>query len=52
MYSKRFAGSILALSAGKALAGGVQWAGVNVAGMDFGCDTTVGAFLLCLLSGA
>ena len=50
MYTKLSAGSILALSAGKALAGGVQWAGVNMAGMDFGCDTTVGHLYTILFS--
>ena len=41
MYSRAIAGSILALGAGNALAGGVSWAGLNIAGMDFGCTTDV-----------
>ena len=41
MYSRAVAGSILALGAGNALAGGVSWAGLNIAGMDFGCTTDV-----------
>ena len=41
MYSSSLAGSIIALSVGRTVAAGVAWAGVNVAGFDFGCDTTV-----------
>lgn len=39
MLSKYLAGSILALNVANTLAGGVQFAGVNIAGFDFGCAT-------------
>lgn len=41
MFLKLLAGSILALSIASALAAGVQFAGVNIAGFDFGCGTDV-----------
>ena len=41
MFAKLLAGSTIALSLGNALASGVAWGGVNIAGFDFGCDTTV-----------
>ena len=41
MFSKLLAGSTVALSVSNALAAGVAWGGVNIAGFDFGCDTTV-----------
>jgi hypothetical protein len=40
MFSKLLATSTVALSLGRALAG-VQFAGVNIAGFDFGCGTDV-----------
>lgn len=40
MFSKILAGTTVALSVGKAVAG-VSWAGVNIAGFDFGCGTDV-----------
>ncbi len=41
MFSKLLAGSTIALSLGHALAAGVAWGGVNIAGFDFGCVTDV-----------
>ncbi len=41
MFSKLFAGSIVALNIAGTLAAGVQFAGVNIAGFDFGCGTDV-----------
>ena len=41
MFSKYLAGSILALNVANTLAAGVQFAGVNIAGFDFGCITDV-----------
>lgn len=38
MLSNFVAGSVVALSVGRTLAAGVAWAGVNIAGFDFGCD--------------
>ncbi|KAL8831124.1 MAG: hypothetical protein Q9191_001050, partial [Dirinaria sp. TL-2023a] len=38
MLSNFLAGSVVALSVGRTLAAGVAWAGVNIAGFDFGCD--------------
>lgn len=40
MRSAFRAGTIWALSVGYALAG-VQYGGVNIAGFDFGCETSV-----------
>ena len=40
-----FAISVLALCLPQALAAGVKYAGVNIAGFDFGCSTDVGADL-------
>ena len=37
-----FASSVLALGIPQALAAGVKYAGVNIAGFDFGCSTDVG----------
>lgn len=39
--SKLFAGSIAAFSAARTVAAGVKFAGVNIAGFDFGCGTDV-----------
>ena len=41
MLSKYLAGSMLALNVANTLAAGVQFAGVNIAGFDFGCTTDV-----------
>ena len=41
MLSSLLTGTILALSVGRTLAAGVAWAGVNIAGFDFGCDINV-----------
>lgn len=41
MLSNFLVGSILAISVGRTLAAGVAWAGVNIAGFDFGCDINV-----------
>jgi len=41
MYTSFLAGSIVALSVGRTVAAGIAWAGVNIAGFDFGCDITV-----------
>ena len=41
MLSKYLAGSMLALNVANTLAAGVQFAGVNIAGFDFGCVTDV-----------
>ena len=41
MLSKYLAGSMLALNVANTLAAGVQFAGVNIAGFDFGCGTDV-----------
>ena len=42
MFSQNLlASSVLALSFTQALAAGVQYAGVNIAGFDFGCSTDV-----------
>ena len=43
MFSKLLAGSVGAMSIGQAYAAGYAWSGVNMAGFDFGCDTTVSA---------
>lgn len=40
MFSNLLAGSMLALNVGGTLAA-VSWAGVNIAGFDFGCATDV-----------
>jgi len=45
MYTSFLAGSIVALSVGRTVAAGMAWAGVNIGGFDFGCDTTVGSYL-------
>ena len=43
MFSKIvLASSVLALGIPQALAAGVKYAGVNIAGFDFGCSTDVG----------
>lgn len=39
--SKLLAGSIVAFGAARTVAAGVKFAGVNVAGFDFGCGTDV-----------
>lgn len=39
--SKLFAGSIVAFSAARTVAAGVKFAGVNIAGFDFGCGIDV-----------
>ena len=39
--SKLLAGSIVAFGAARTVAAGVQFAGVNIAGFDFGCSTDV-----------
>lgn len=39
--SKLLAGSIVAFGAARTVAAGVKFAGVNIAGFDFGCDTQV-----------
>lgn len=39
--SKLLAGSIVAFSAARTVAAGVKFAGVNIAGFDFGCATDV-----------
>ncbi len=41
MLSKYLAGSILALNVVNTFAAGVKFAGVNIAGFDFGCVTDV-----------
>ena len=41
MLSKYLTGSMLALNVANTLAAGVQFAGVNIAGFDFGCVTDV-----------
>ena len=42
MFSKTLlASTVLALSTTHALAAGVKFAGVNIAGFDFGCTTDV-----------
>jgi len=41
MFSKLLAGSIIALNVASTLTAGVQFAGVNIAGFDFGCGTDV-----------
>ncbi len=41
MYTSFLAGSIVALSVGRTVAAGMAWAGVNIAGFDFGCEITV-----------
>lgn len=41
MLSTLLTGTIVALSVGRTIAAGVAWAGVNVAGFDFGCEITV-----------
>ena len=41
MLSKYLAGLMLALNVVNTLAAGVQFAGVNIAGFDFGCVTDV-----------
>ena len=41
MFSRTIAGSILALWSTFVFSSGVQFAGVNIAGFDFGCDTSV-----------
>lgn len=41
MYTTFLAGSIVALSVGRTVAAGMAWAGVNIAGFDFGCEITV-----------
>lgn len=38
---KLLAGSIVAFGAARTVAAGVKFAGVNIAGFDFGCDTDV-----------
>lgn len=38
---KLFAGSVVAFSAARTVAAGVKFAGVNIAGFDFGCATDV-----------
>ena len=40
-FSKLLAGSIVAFSAAWTVAAGVKFAGVNIAGFDFGCSTDV-----------
>ena len=39
--SKLLAGSIVAFGAARTVAAGVKFAGVNIAGFDFGCSTDV-----------
>ena len=39
--SKFLAGSIVAFGAARTVAAGVKFAGVNIAGFDFGCSTDV-----------
>lgn len=41
MLSSYLAGSIVALNVASTLAAGVQFAGINIAGFDFGCVTDV-----------
>ena len=41
MFSRLLAALVGASSLGNALAAGVAWGGVNIAGYDFGCDTSV-----------
>ena len=41
MFSKVIAGSILALYGALVSSSGVQFAGINIAGFDFGCGTDV-----------
>lgn len=49
MFSKAvLASSVLALGISQALAAGVQFAGVNIAGFDFGCGTDVCLILITL----
>ena len=40
-FSKLLAGSIVAFGAARTVAAGVKFAGVNIAGFDFGCSTDV-----------
>ena len=47
MHVKYAAGTVLAVTS--TLVSGVQWAGVNIAGFDFGCDIQVGGFLVSFL---
>ena len=51
--SKLFAGSIVAFAAARsvlaAAAGGVKFAGVNIAGFDFGCATDVCILALLII---
>lgn len=42
--SNLLAGSIVAFSAARTVAAGVKFAGVNIAGFDFGCTTNVRTF--------
>lgn len=39
--SKLIAGSIVVFSAARTVVAGVKFAGVNIAGFDFGCGTDV-----------
>lgn len=41
MFANLLTGATIAWSAGNALAAGVARGGVNIAGFDFGCDTSV-----------
>ena len=49
MFSHYLAGSILAFIVANTLAAGVKFAGVNIAGADFGCviDVCLTKTLLC-----
>ena len=47
--SKLLAGSIVAFGAARTVAANVQFAGVNIAGFDFGCSTDVHPTYISLL---
>ncbi len=51
MYTSFLVGSIVALSVGRTVAAGMAWAGANIGGFDFGCDTTVRSESLGTRSG-
>ena len=51
MFPKLLAGSVVALSVGQTYATGYAWSGVNMGGFDFGCDTTVCAFVMLVPKG-